>query len=225
MTDWTFDGFGPEFDEHVLAHLPGYRNVQELVAYLAEFLVSDGDLVADYGASTGTTAATIRDAIPGRDVTFWLYDADRSMLDVAAERVPGANLVEAKLPSAKPAKRPKAALTLALWLLQFIPARDRLRVLRELREGAQRRGVLLVATKVRESGALWQEISEAYLDDHKAAAGVPLEARAAKTRALRGAMFPAEIAALVADLEIAGWESPAVLFKLPGWALVAAVAE
>lgn len=225
MTDWTFDGFGPEFDEHVLAHLPGYRDVQELVAYLSEFLVPDGGLVADYGASTGTTADAIRKRLRGREVTFWLYDADRSMLDVAEQRVAGAHLVEAKLPSASPEKRPKADLTLALWFLQFVPARDRLAVLRELRAGSQRRGVLLLATKVREPGPLWQEISEAYLDDHKAKAGVPLEARAAKTKALRGAMFPAELSALSAELEKAGWGTPGVLFKLPGWALVAAVAE
>lgn len=225
MTDWTFKDFGPQFDEHVVNHLPGYESVQDLVTYLAAFLVPNGGVVADYGASTGRTAATIRAAIPEREIEFWLYDADASMLDIAAERVPGANVNVETLPCESNVVRPLADLTVALWFLQFLPTRDRVPTLRQLRGGAHRGSVLLLATKIREDGAIWQEIAEAYLDDHKNGRGVTLEERVTKTRALRGTMFPASLATLSAELVESGWTPPAILFKLPGWALVAAVAE
>ena len=47
MSDWTFKDFGPQFDEHVVNHLPGYEAVQDLVTYLAAFLVPNGGVVAD----------------------------------------------------------------------------------------------------------------------------------------------------------------------------------
>lgn len=225
MTDWTFDGFGPQFDGHVIDHLPGYDDVQKLVTYLAGFLVPSGGVVADYGASTGRTAAEIQAAIPTRGIEFWLYDADASMLDIAAERVPGANVNVETLPCVSEVDRPLADLTVALWFLQFLPTRDRVPTLRQLRGGAHRGSVLLLATKIREDGAIWQEIAEAYLDDHKTEQGVTLEERTAKTRALRGTMFPASLSTLSAELDESGWSRPAILFKLPGWALVAAVAE
>lgn len=225
MTDWTFEDFGPKFDSHVVDHLPGYETVQELVTYLAGFLVPDRGVVADYGASTGMTAARIAKSVPGRAIDFWLYDADQSMLDIAAERVPGAHLIRERLPSMATVDRPLADLTLALWFLQFLPARDRGETLAQLRAGAHVGSVLLLATKIRENNAIWQEIAEAYLDDHKTARGVGIEERTAKTRALRGTMFPASHSILSAELVDAGWTEPAVLFKLPGWALVAAVAE
>lgn len=225
MSDWSFKDFGPEFDGHVVNHLPGYEAVQDLVTYLAAFLVPNGGVVADYGASTGRTAETIRKAIPERDIEFWLYDADASMLDIAAERVPGVNVNVETLPCESSVVRPLADLTVALWFLQFLPTRDRVPTLRQLRGGAHRGSVLLLATKIREDGAIWQEIAEAYLDDHKNRAGVTLEERVNKTRALRGTMFPASLSTLSAELTDSGWSRPAILFKLPGWALVAAVAE
>lgn len=225
MSDWTFKDFGPEFDGHVLRHLPGYGDVQALVEYLAGFLVPARGVVADYGASTGTTAAAIREALPDRAIDFWLYDSDASMLKIAGNRVPGAHTIEATLPTGAAPERPLADLTIAAWFLQFLPARDRLPTLRELRAGAHRGSVLLLATKIRENHAIWQEIAEAYLDDHKTREGVSLEERTAKTRALRGTMFPASHSILAGELVEAGWTEPAVLFKLPGWALVAAVAE
>ena len=225
MTDWSFDGFGPKFDAHVREHLPGYEGVQELVVYLAEFFLPNGGVLADYGCSTGTTAAGIVEELDGRDLDLWLYDADASMVEIARDRVPGAHVAVERLPARQPEERPLADLTLALWFLQFLPARDRLPTLRQLRAGAHRGGVLLVATKIRESDGLWQGVAESYLDDYKRGQGVGAKARAQKTRALRGAMFPTTFVELAADFAESGWGTPAILYKLPGWALVGAVAD
>ncbi len=147
------------------------------------------------------------------------------MVEIARERIPEANVSVEVLPSRRPDPRPLADLTLALWFVQFLPAADRVPTLRQLRAGSHRGGVLLVATKIREESGVWQEISEAYLDDSKQAAGVSADARADKTRALRGTMFPTTFAALAADLAESGWGRSTILWKIPGWALVASVAE
>lgn len=219
--DWTFADFGPEFDDHVAAHLPGYADVQRLIALIASHLVPDGGSVADIGASTGRTAAEIAAAIPGRRVSFDLYDADPSMLAEARTRVPSARTHIATLPG-DPLTHTGADLTLALWFLQFIPPRFYPGILADLAERSAPTGALIVATKSRHLDVRWQDLAVSALDDYKAAAGVTPTEREAKTRALRGTMHPVSVDYLAAAIRSAGWVEPTVLWRWHVWTVLGA---
>lgn len=225
LTDagWNFNGMGHEFDEHVAAHLPGYADVQRLVALIASFTVPDGGRVADLGCSTGLTAAMIHEALPQRSIDFTLYDSDESMLDQSRRRNPQATHIRETLPA--PLSHRSADLTLALWLLQFLHPSDRRHVLSSARYTAAPNGCILIATKTRHADSRWEEIAVAALDDYKAEQGVTPEERVAKTRSLRGAMHTTTAADLIADLQASGWHSPTILWRWHVWSIIGAWAQ
>jgi tRNA (cmo5U34)-methyltransferase len=224
VSDWTFTDFGPKFDVHVAAHLPGYMDVQRLVALVAQHFIPPGGVLADYGASTGRTAEVLRSALDGRQFTAYLYDSDQSMLDEAARRVPDSIGCVRTFPSTDPLVHPPADLSLCLWLLQFIPPQNQRDVLRQIRAGSADSGVLLVATKTRHLDSRWEDVAVAALDDYKAEQGVDAEERAAKSRSLRGTMYPLTTATLINDLSVTGWTSPTLLWRWHIWSVVGAFA-
>lgn len=230
--DWSFDNMGPEFDEHVAAHLPGYADVQRLVALIATFHLPDGGVLADLGASTGLTVRTIADTIPQRRFSAYLYDADASMLEQARGRLAMLDAVNAHYVETDLDVRHRSAfehtdadLTVAMWLLQFLTPAARRPLLQLARSRSAPGGAIIVATKTRMAEPRWQEVAEAALDDYKAEHGVTPEQRAAKTKALRGTMRVDTDAAIVADLRASGWHTPTLLWRWHVWSVIGAHAQ
>jgi tRNA (cmo5U34)-methyltransferase len=223
MSDWTFTDFGPEFDTHVAAHLPGYADVQRLVTLVAEFAVPPGGTVADLGCSTGKTAATIRDHLHDRAIDYHLYDEDPSMLAEAMIRVPTAKTHLLSLPGQL--DHPDADLTVCLWLLQFVPPGQWRRILHDARTRSKPTGCMLVAAKTRHADPRWEEVAVAALDEYKTDAGVSQPDRAAKTKALRGMLYQASPTWIARDLTAAGWHNPTLLWRWHVWSLIGAWAS
>ena len=229
-SDWTFAGFGPEFDEHVARHLPGYFDVQNLVGIVAEHCVPNGGVVADLGCSTGQTARTIADRLKKRWLSFYLYDADPSMLAVAGQQMHEGsqrpNMVchfrRVNLPA--DLDHDQASLTTALWTLQFIDPNYWVPILREARLGAADNGVLLIAAKTIQPDSRFQAVAEAALDDYKDSKGVDPAERAAKTKALRGTQFTLSAEGYSRAIREAGWAKPVVLWRWHVWTVLAAYA-
>lgn len=218
-SSWNFNDMGPEFDEHVAAHLPGYADVQRLIGLISSIVIPpSGGVFADLGASTGRTAHEIMQTIPDRGLSMHLYDADASMLDEAAQRVPNAHLHHVMLPAEL--SHEDAHLTVALWLLQFLTPADRVPVLRAARRRASDRGLMIIGTKTVYGDQRWQEFNLAALDDYKAEHGVDPASRAAKTVSLRGVMQAPTVSEVMDELLHAGWHSPAILWRWYGWTLV-----
>jgi tRNA (cmo5U34)-methyltransferase len=223
MTAWSFTDFGPEFDTHVAAHLPGYADVQRLVGMVAEFAVPVGGTVADLGCSTGRTAATLYRL--ERQITMHLYDADATMLDEARTRGLGAavHYHQATLPDGM--THHDADLTVCLWLLQFLNPDQWRTVLHAARVRSRSTGALIVAAKTRHPDPRWEEIAVAALDEYKNEAGVSLTERAHKTKALRGVLYQASVDHLCTDITAAGWHNPTVLWRWHVWSVLGAWAS
>lgn len=231
QTDWSFDNFGLQFDDHVARHLPGYFDVQRLVAIIAEHAVPNGGVVADLGCSTGQTARTIADALPKRWMSFHLYDADPSMLAVAGQEMHR----EGKRPNALCHYRrvvlpdgeldhEQAALTTMLWTLQFINPAHWLTILREARYCSAENGMLVVAAKTTHPDPRFEGIAIAALDDYKRESGVSAQERADKTRSLRGTMHSMPATAYARLIKDAGWSYPMVLWRWHFWTVFGAYA-
>lgn len=211
----------------MVLHLPGYMEVQRLVALAAQFWLPNGGILADYGAGTGRSVEMIRQAVPSRTFTAHLFDSESSMLAQAKRRLgPGVETHLRTFPAqgGSPLDGQAADLSLALWLLQFIRPRHHRQTLAEIRAGSADAGVLLVATKTRHLEGRWHEFAGAALDDYKAERGVTAEERALKSLALRGAMFPLDVESLRADLLSTGWQSPEVLWRWHEWVVIGAFA-
>jgi len=223
MSDWTFTDFGPEFDTHVAAHLPGYADVQRLVSLVAEFAVPPGGTVADLGCSTGRTAATLQAHLHDRAVDYHLYDEDPSMLAEAEQRVPSAKTHLLSLPGTL--DHHDADLTVCLWLLQFVPPGQWVRILHDARVRSKPTGCVLVAAKTRHRRPRWEEVAVAALDEYKTDAGVTDPDRVAKTKALRGMLYQASPTWIARDLTAAGWHTPTLLWRWHVWSLIGAWAS
>jgi tRNA (cmo5U34)-methyltransferase len=223
--------FTPEvagvFPEHVRASVPFYDAIQDLVAETTDWLVPSGGLVADLGAATGTTAELICKRHPDRNIRFALYDESQAMLDrariVLAELACGPELHAVRIQD-PPLKHSDADLTLALFTLQFLPARDRVAALRMARLCSAETGALIVAEKIRPVDSRWAEISVDVSHDWKAAHGVSDAAIRAKARALRGVLRPYPQATTLKMITAAGWTSPEILFRWHAWAVIGAFA-
>lgn len=231
---WTFDADVAEvFDAHVEASVPHYAVFQDLVVAAADWLLPDGGTVADLGASTGTTIASIFNRHPERKYTAHLYDDSRPMIERGIAKLdeldrPDQMWVfhERRLQSGPPLDHERADLTLALFLLQFLRQRDRDVVLRRAYEKAdERTGALLVAEKIRIADSRWAEIAADLSLDWKAEHGISPEAIHAKARSLRGVLRPATIGELTDGIVRAGWQPPTVIFRWHSWVLLGAFAS
>lgn len=226
MPDWSFDEFGPEFDEHAAAHLPHYRLAHDVVAHAAAFALRPGGTVADYGASTGAAIETLYESLGRRPFDAILYDVDRSMLDCARERLAGreglsCRFVETDLIGLLPESL-DVDVSLLLWTLQFLPPSEWHELLLSIRDRAATDGLLLVAAKTRLSDSRWQEQADAATAEWKAVHGVTADEALDKARSLRGTMLVVPLGRLYSELDRSGWCEPAVLFRWYSWVVVGA---
>jgi tRNA (cmo5U34)-methyltransferase len=222
--------FTPEvaagFDGHVTASVPFYREIQDLVAEVADWLAPAGSVVADLGAATGTTAALVQSRHPGRDHRFHLYDESRAMLDAAVAKLGRGAAVTVRCGpvQAVPFDHPPASLTLCLFTLHFLPPADRVAVLRKAASASRGDGAVLLAEKLRLPDSRWAEIGMCASHDYKERGGVGAADIRAKERSLRGVLVPWADEENRQALAEAGWRRPEVLFRWHQWVLYGAFA-
>jgi tRNA (cmo5U34)-methyltransferase len=216
------------FDEHVSASVPYYPLIQNIVAEAADWLLPDGGVYVDVGASTGTTAAAIARRHPDRHIRTYLYDEVPEMLDKAMVKLAGFDNLKVerrhKNVLAGMDHSPSDLVT-ALFTLQFIAPENRPKVLNELRRRAKPTGAIIVAEKIRPIHPMWAEIAIDASHDFKADHGLSDTAIRQKAKALRGVLRPSTEAALRFSLEEAGWCNPEILFRWHQWVVVGALAS
>lgn len=212
-----------EFDEHVRQSVPFYDAIQDIVAELSDWLAPAGSLVVDLGCATGESLRRIAERHPDRDLAFTGYDTSPHMLAAAAMKVPTLATFENDIRNGL--CHQDAALTLALFTLQFIPPEARQHVLRQaLVASRQGTAAILVAEKVRVPDSRWFEIGAELSWDWKADHGIPSESIRSKARALRGVLRPLTEDDNLDLLEAAGWQQPTCLFRWHQWAVFGAFA-
>lgn len=234
LTDTTPAGgwaFTPEvtaeFDEHVAASVPHYGEIQTMIAELSDWLAPDRAVIADLGASTGTTVAAIADRHPGRTLEAHLYDVETHMLDAARAKLGERPNVRGSYHSTNIVRELRhrgADLTVACLTLQFLPAARRAEALALARAHSAESGAIVVVEKVTQATAEWQEIATELTQERKAAAGLTDKEIRDKQAAIRGVLRPQTVDRLVAELETAGWESVEVLYRWHNWVMLAAKA-
>lgn len=227
--------FTPEvadvFDEHVRASVPFYEAIQNIVIEASDWLIPAGGLLADLGASTGTTAAAVLSRHPDRVLRAVLYDEQEAMIEKARKRLYDLRVAPARVAfhtrrvETGPLDHEYADLTTVLFTLQFLPLPGRYAVLAAARKAAAETGALLVAEKLRPVDSRWAEIATEASLDWKAEHGISAEAIRAKARALRGVLVPFPLSTLTRMIVDSGWHAPEVLFRWHQWVVVGAFAS
>lgn len=191
---WEFDDdVAAQFDDHVAKSIPNYRWIQDHVAKLVDWFVTDGqrERVYDLGCATGTT---IRRLIETQDRTqpiqYIGVDEARPMLEQAQEKIGGydsVRLVEEDLTDDP--QFPNASAVLSLFTLSFLSEQDRQRVLRAVYEGLDRGGALIFCEKTYPDHARFQSLFREHYFDYKRQYFDPAEV-VGKAESLRGQLRP-----------------------------------
>jgi len=150
VEDFSFDDeTASVFEDMLDRSVPFYREMQRMLVELATDFAVDGTAVCDVGCSTGTTLGAL-DALP-QDVTLVGLDNSPAMLSRAEELLRGVlrHAYELRCVDLNQGLRiEKTSVAVMSLTLQFVRPLQRERVLREICEGINRDGCLLLVEKV-----------------------------------------------------------------------------
>lgn len=230
------------FDEHVAAvfgdmierSVPGYGLVVELAAGIAARHVRDGGLCMDLGCSLGATSWALASALTARNVRIVGIDNAPAMLERARTRFqthtfPSAPHFEWRCADLRDVDVTAAQALLATFTLQFVPARDRLGLLRRWCTTMDPQGVLVYAEKLARddpaspTDSLSRALSvdgwdEARHLDFKRARGYSELEIAQKRAALDDVLVPDTATMHLERLRDAGFNTARCWFRCLNWA-------
>jgi tRNA (cmo5U34)-methyltransferase len=188
---WTFGGDVPDaFDSHVARSVPAYAEGQELVADLADQLVPAGGRCYDLGCSTGALTALLAERLAPRRVDVIGVDREPGMIERAAERCSELPQVRFATAALEELELEPADLIVAYYTLQFIPLRERRRIVERIHRALSPSGALVLFEKVLAPTARTQEVGVGAYIDWKRRQGFSDDEIAAKTRSIRGVLEP-----------------------------------
>src|SRR4051794_15449388 len=188
---WTFGGEVPAaFDSHVARSVPAYAEGQELIADIADQLVSPGGRVYDLGCSTGALTAQIAERLAPRRVEVVGIDREPGMVERAQLRCAALPQVRFETASLQALAFESADMIVSYYTLQFVPLRARAQVVARIREALVPGGTFVLFEKVVASSARNQATAEGAYADWKSRQGFGDDEIAAKARSIRGVLQP-----------------------------------
>lgn len=191
---WQFDAeVTGVFDDMLERSIPAYREMRQLVFEAGRRFVRPGSHVVDLGCSRGEALAPLV-AEFGASARYTGVETSAPMLEEARDRFDaeiGAGtmeIVDLDLRSGYPDIR--AALTLSVLTLQFIPIEHRHRVVQEVFDHTVRGGAFVLVEKVIGGSARLNALFADVYRDRKRASGYSDEAIDRKRLSLEGVLVP-----------------------------------
>ena len=173
-SDFVFDqSVAAVFDDMVSRSVPGYREIQQLLAQLSGTFAQAKSTIYDIGCSTGTTTRAIARAI---DIPIELIGVDQAEAMLSRARI----LFENERPNDQrirfeigdlcgrwladvQARGPHASVIVLCLVLQFIRPPQRSRILEALRRVMHPGGALLLVEKTVQKD---EKINRVYIDQY-----------------------------------------------------------
>ena len=166
MVDFTFAHRQEGFDDHIDWSIRGYSNLLRDVIKFSRYFVEDGTNVVDMGCSTGKTTESMllhnKDHCQNaRYVGIEIADGFVSNLEERKERLteeePWANIefihVDVRNYIFK-----KCSLVTSIFTLQFMPKKDRRKVIQNVYDGLDNGGAFIFAEKIYTENAFIQDM-------------------------------------------------------------------
>lgn len=223
--DFSFAAHAAEFDLHITQSIPGLNDLRADTVTLSRDFVQNDAGVLDIGCSTGTVLRAIKDAncasrprarYVGLDIELTFADQWRALTESDIRfQVTDARTFDGFQ---------NLGLVCSMFTLQFIDERDRLSLLRNVYNGLNPGGALLMAEKVLATGGELQDLLSSAYYQHKRQ-NFTAEEILAKERSLRGQMRLWSQAGWLEALVQAGFASEAVEIYWKRFAFVAFVAK
>lgn len=193
---FTFDAsVAAVFDDMAERSLPGYGNAYRAIGHLAGRMnLPRYTQVWDMGTSTGAGMLAIKEGVglnPYLD--FYGVDISEPMLDKAHSKCPFATVVKHDLTTGMPEQMVPGKVSVIVfgWVLQFIEGHEqRVRILTEAYNALMPGGFIAVMEKYDLPHPVMNAVMQDSYIDMRRANGYSLNEIEAKTKALKGSMWP-----------------------------------
>ncbi|MFO1243251.1 MAG: carboxy-S-adenosyl-L-methionine synthase CmoA [Rickettsiales bacterium] len=204
------------FDDMVTRSVPYYLEMQRMTAELARDFVTEASHVYDIGCSTGTTLLHMDSYIAPKDVTFIGIDNSYEMLQKAKKKL------------GKKLKHPfrldycdlhqgltieNASLVTLILTLQFVRPLQRENIIRQIYEGLNANGALIMVEKVTSEDTIFNRLFIEHYYDFKRRNGYSEIEIAKKREALENVLIPYRMDENFDLLKRAGFKHVEVFFR------------
>ena len=149
LVDFAFDEtVAAVFPDMIRRSVPGYETVVALTGLLAARHLGKGGRCYDLGCSLGASTLAVLRAMGTAPSEIVAVDSSAAMLE-KARRLPGFDeRVEWVEADVREIPIDRAQVVILNYVLQFLPPEDRLPLLRRIRAGMSRDGVVIVSEKL-----------------------------------------------------------------------------
>lgn len=204
------------FDDMVNRSVPFYEEMQRMVAELAADHAKPGTRIYDLGCSTGTTILQIDETVD-EDVSIVGVDDSNDMLEKCREKLFSAgvkrdfSLVTADLN--KCVEIENASVVTLVLTLQFIRPINRERLVRQIFNGLEPDGALIIIEKILAEDSRFNRDFIKYYYDMKRRNHYSEMEIAQKREALENVLIPYKLSENITLLRDAGFQHCEVFFK------------
>ena len=218
VSDFAFNSqVASVFDDMVSRSVPFYAEIQRMIAELAgDFIVEDTN-VYDIGCSTGTTLYLLNQAIGARKANFYGLDNSKEMLAKAEDKLRQAgvtrplNLEFCDLNKKLEVKN--ASLVTFILTLQFVRPMYREKVIKEIYDGLNHDGALVLVEKVTSEDTMFNRLFINHYYEFKKRNGYSEMEIANKREALENVLIPYRMEENFDLLRNSGFRSVEVFFR------------
>lgn len=204
------------FDDMVSRSVPYYNEMQRMLAEIAADHVKEGTFVYDLGCSTGTTLIGLDQLIPS-DIRFIGIDESQEMLDKCDLKLKEAgfvrpyDLVAGDLHQQLPISN--GSVVILCLTLQFVRPLYRERLLKNIYDGLNPGGVLLLVEKVLAESSVFNRDFIKYYYNYKRRNHYSELEISQKREALENVLIPYKLSENMLLLKEAGFADCEIFFK------------
>ena len=174
MADFTFAHRQEGFDKHIQQSIRGYDNLMEDVVSLSRYFVEDDTNIVDIGCSSGKNTKAMMEYNSDHSPTaqyFGVEVADGFVQNLKDRRLElnsaGFNNVEFVMKDIRKFQFSNCNLVTSIFTLQFMPKKDRKKVVQNIYHGLNEGGAFIFAEKTICESALVQDMITFNYYDYK----------------------------------------------------------
>ncbi|MCF7980534.1 MAG: carboxy-S-adenosyl-L-methionine synthase CmoA [Pseudomonadales bacterium] len=155
------DAVAEVFSDMIVRSVPGYRMMLEMIGVIAREFSHPNTTYYDLGCSLGAATLSIRHNLAGESCRIIAVDNALAMVDRCREIIKNDSAltpVEVRCEDILSTQINNASLVVMNFTLMFIPPEQRLTLLRNIYQGLNPGGVLVLSEKMKEPDELDQEL-------------------------------------------------------------------
>lgn len=215
--EFRFDAKVAEvFDDMLSRSVPFYGEVQRIIANLATEHYREGTKIFDLGCSTGTTIINVCNAAAGGRLDIIGVDSSEPVIAKAREKISKAGLaakIELVCKNIRDIEIRDASVVIMNYTMQFIKPESRKALIRQIYDGLDKGGILLISEKVLEEDVAMSDLFIDKYYDFKREMGYSDLEIAKKREALDKVLIPMTTDEELRLLNDGGFDNVSIFFK------------